>query len=336
MIEQIAVLSPGVWKIRNVVKLLTGCEPVRWMPPLRKPQFGCVAGWGFKHTSQKARHLALRNGVMYIAFEDGFVRSIAPGANHKPISFVVDRSGVYYNAAAPSDLERHIIQRASCTDRTAVSRARAGMHLLRSNKLSKYNHAPHLTKAQMGLDQASNRRRILVVDQTFDDASVTFGLADSTSFNCMLDAAISENSDAEIIIKLHPEVICGRKKGYLAGLADDRVNMIYHDVNPWSLIEIVDKVYVVTSQLGLEAIMANRVVVCFGAPFYSGWGLTDDRVRVIRSANVLPTPEQLFAAVYFDYARYVCHESNTEVTFESAMASLLCSLSSTNRCALIN
>lgn len=34
--------------------------------------------------------------------------------------------------------------------------------------------------------------------------------------------------------------------------------------------------YVVTSQLGFEALLAGKRVHCFGMPFYAGWGLTED------------------------------------------------------------
>jgi capsular polysaccharide export protein len=90
-------------------------------------------------------------------------------------------------------------------------------------------------------------------------------------------------------------------------------------VNPWSLIELVDTVYVVTSQFGLEALMAGKRVVCFGVPFYAGWGLTDDRQPMERR-QARPTIEQLFAAVYFDYSRYISPETKREVSFEDAVA----------------
>jgi capsular polysaccharide export protein len=300
MREQIAVLSSGVWEIRNLVKQLTGYEPVRWMPPLKQPKFGCVVGWGLKPTSKRARQLAQRNDKNYIALEDGFVRSIMPGPSEVPVSLVVDRSGVYYDATSSSDLEQHIIERASSTDQAAMRRARAGMRLLRENRISKYNHAPYLTPAELGVDVRPTRKRILVVDQTLGDSSVSHGMADEASFKRMLEAAIAENSGAEIIVKTHPEVVSGRKRGYLVGLCDPQVKIVSRDVNPWSLIEVVDKVYVVTSQFGFEALMAGRKVICFGAPFYAGWGLTDDRVTVFRRKKASPTAEQMFSAVYFD------------------------------------
>ena len=320
MSEQIAVLAPGVWEIKDLVRELTGFEPVRWAAPLKKPKFGCVVGWGLKPTSNKARRLAKKSDKTYIAMEDGFIRSIVPGPDEIPVSLIVDHTGVYYDASDSSDLEKLIVKNASSSNSTTLRRAQDGMCLLRRNRISKYNHAPFLSSEELGLTpQAPRGGRVLVVDQTYGDSSVDYGMANASSFDEMLKCALRENPESEIIVKTHPEVIAGSKKGYLTKLDDERVKIISDDVNPWSLIEIVDKVYVVTSQLGFEAMLAGCEVVCFGAPFYSGWGLTDDRVTVFRRKGATPTLEQLFAAVYFDYARYVSPDTKSEVDFEDAV-----------------
>jgi capsular polysaccharide export protein len=70
--------------------------------------------------------------------------------------------------------------------------------------------------------------------------------------------------------------------------------------------------------MGMEALLAGRHVVCFGAPFYAGWGLTDDRVGLPRR-TATPSLEQLFAAVYFDYSRYISPVTFREITFEQAV-----------------
>jgi capsular polysaccharide export protein len=321
--DQVAILSSGVWKIRGLVKQLTGFEPVRWMPPLKQPKFGCVVGWGLKSTSYKARELAKKHDRSYIAMEDGFIRSIVPGTRNIPISFVVDRSGIYYDASAPSDLDDLIVSSVKENAPETIKRARDGMRLLRENHISKYNHAPYLTPAELGLDPTPGKKRVLVVDQTYGDASVSYGMANAASFEDMLKAAVRENPEAEIIIKTHPEVISGRKKGYLSTPDNPRIRVIHHDVNPWSLIEAVEKVYVVTSQLGFEALLAGRKVICFGVPFYSGWGLTDDRAAPVRRKTARPSPEQLFSAVYINYARYVCPETKKEISFEEGVAWLI-------------
>jgi capsular polysaccharide export protein len=317
--QKIAILSSGIWELRDAIREITRMEPVRWMPPLRQPKFGCVAGWGLKSTTRRARSLASKRDVSFLALEDGFIRSILPGSENAPVSLVADRTGVHYDATASSDLEQLVAASALNHDPERLSRAARGLALLRSKAISKYNHAPHYTAAELGLTNARRRGRVLVVDQTRGDSSIKYGLASSETFRRMLEAAKQENPGADILVKLHPEVVAGRKKGHFVGLRDQGLHLIEHDVNPWSLIELVDKVYVVTSQLGFEALMAGKQVVCFGVPFYAGWGLTDDRQAVERR-RARPTIEQLFAAVYFDYSRYISPESKREISFEQAVA----------------
>jgi capsular polysaccharide export protein len=120
----------------------------------------------------------------------------------------------------------------------------------------------------------------------------------------MLEAAIGENPGAEILVRLHPEVISGVKRGYLAELARrENLAVMAQPINPWRLFEEVAHVYTVSSQLGLEALMAGCRVTCFGCPFYAGWGLTDDRQEVARRRAGV-TLDGLIAAAYRDYSHY--------------------------------
>jgi len=257
-----------------------------------------VLGWGRKATADKARNFAIKYGFCYISLEDPFIRSLGLGIDEAMShGLIVDYSGIYYDVRRSSDLEKLIID--SPFDNTLENRALSCISLIRNNKLSKYNHAPDLTLS------GDNHSKVLVVDQTFGDASVQYGLANYDSFKEMLDAAIAENPEADIYIKVHPDVVAGKKKGYLLDYAKQlSCHLIAEDINPWSLLNNVKKVYVVTSQLGFEALMAGRKVVCFGMPFYAGWGLTDDRQSCNRR-NVKRSLEQVFYAAYIQYSRYI-------------------------------
>src|SRR3546814_2563747 len=61
------------------------------------------------------------------------------------------------------------------------------------HQLSKYNHAPPLEEGNL---RTGDRRRILVVDQTSGDLSVSLGGAGADSFANMLAAARAEHPDA--------------------------------------------------------------------------------------------------------------------------------------------
>lgn len=283
---------------------------LRLSVPLHSAQVDAIAGWGRRPTTAHARAYAARRQLPFLALEDGFLRSVGLGVDGAaPLSLVVDDLGIYYDATEPSRLEALIAGLAP--DAQMQAQARRALGLIRRHRLSKYNHAPERTLLPLAAPFTS---RVLVIDQTVGDVSVRLGGADHARFGAMLGAALIENPQAEIWIKTHPDVLSGKKSGYLpaAGLArhpDARLRVLADDVSPLGLLEQVDKVYVVTSQMGFEALMLEKTVVCFGQPWYAGWGLTDDRHPGMASLRarrpVRRSLEQLFEAAYLHYARYV-------------------------------
>lgn len=277
---------------------------------------GAVLGWGRKPTARRARAFAERHGLPYVALEDGFLRSLGLGVGgFQPHSLVVDTQGIYYDASRPSDLETLIA--AGDASGEALERARRCMALLRRYRLSKYNHAPDALPPGL----ADGRPRVLVVDQTRGDASIAFGAASEASFPAMLDQALAAHPEAEVLVKVHPDVIAGKKQGHLLDAASHhpRCRVIGDDLNPWTLLDIVDHVHVVTSQLGFEALIAGKGVTCHGLPFYAGWGLTDDRQACPRR-GAARSLEQLFAAAYLRYCRYANPYTGQPASLEETIA----------------
>ncbi|GAB2721314.1 capsular polysaccharide biosynthesis protein [Halomonas garicola] len=286
--------SSGIGKIRALATFLPEFALRRHRPGQAADY---VLGWGLKPTARRARDYAQKHGLPYVALEDGFLRSLAPAANgYQPHSLVVDRQGIYYDASRPSDLE-------TCLNEAAFSAAELAeaercMTLLRRYRLSKYNHVPEATLDHLPAS------RVLLVDQTAGDASITYGQADADTFHTMLDAAMARHPDATLLIKTHPDVIAGTRQGHLqSATAHPRCRVIGEDVNPWALFDQVDDVYTVTSQLGFEALMAGKRVHCFGLPFYAGWGLTHDAQTCARRRRQR-TLAEMFAAAYLRYCRY--------------------------------
>ncbi len=293
----IGIFSRGMRDIPHLETLLG--ESLRFAP--RSPdQLSAVAGWGYKPTARKARERARSWNLPYISVEDGFLRSLGLGVQGQPpLSVVIDRSGVYYDASAASDLENQII-RADFTDQERDT-ARQAMEAIRHYRLSKYNHAPDL---QEDLFPDDGRTRVLLLDQTRNDASVSLGGADETTFAAMAREARQENPDAHIAAKVHPDVLSGKKRGYLTETPLPDVTLLGMEVSPLSLLAQVDKVYTVSSQMGFEGLLAGKEVHCFGLPFYAGWGLTRDRQRCERR-SAPRTMEEVFIAAYLRYARYI-------------------------------
>ena len=302
----LGILSNGIARIPHLPALL-GMDVHRMARLGGRPGSGvsAVAGWGCRPSAINARRVAARRKLPFVALEDGFLRSCGLGVDAAPpMSLVIDDLGIFYDASRASRLELLI---ASPPSDALLAQARRAMDLIRFHRLSKYNHAPALA---LPACEMTGQNRILVVDQTAGDVSVKLGGADGAAFERMLAAAVEENPRCRILVKTHPDVVAGKKKAYLAGLEKAAcVEILAQDVCPLSLLEQVDKVYVVTSQMGFEALMLDKPVVCFGLPWYAGWGLTDDRhpdIGALRQRrHVERTPEALFAAAYLQYARYI-------------------------------
>ncbi|MEC8568105.1 MAG: hypothetical protein VXY56_07455, partial [Pseudomonadota bacterium] len=69
-------------------------------------------------------------------------------------------------------------------------------------------------------------------------------------------------------------------------------------------IHSIDHVYVVTSTLGLVALVAGVSVTTLGSPFYASWGLTDDRQSLPRRNKVLNLDQLLYICCE-TYPKYV-------------------------------
>jgi capsular polysaccharide export protein len=314
---RIPIWNYGLWRQPHLAKFLGRPVKVALLPS-RSAQKSAWVCWGAKPSARRAGWYAARSDEPLLRLEDGFLRSCGLGVDgYPPLSLVVDDLGIYYDATQPSRLEALIAT--SDPDQDALAQARRAIGLIRRHRLSKYNHAPELALPPLA---PGCRSRVLVIDQTLGDISVRLGGADADVFAAMLRAALTENPDAEIWIKTHPDVVSGKKHGYLDAprLADTdpRIRLMAEDASPIMLLEQVDKVYVVTSQMGFEALMLDKPVVCFGLPWYSGWGLTDDRSAQL--AIVQPrrartrTVEQLFDAAYLRYSRYIDPLTGTQGT----------------------
>jgi len=214
---------------------------------------------------------------------------------------VVDKTGIYYDASQPSYLEELLSKGGNDKfTSTLLVEARQAIEFILKHQISKYNGAAAMPTGVI----SARRENVLIVDQVKGDASLTHG-ATYFSLESMITAARDENPNATIHVKLHPETIHGFRKGLFSDYKKDpSLQFITEDYNPLSVLEPMDKVYVASSQLGFEALMAGKEVMCFGLPFYAGWELTDDRCTCSRR-NKKRSVEEVFAAAYILYSRYV-------------------------------
>lgn len=289
--------------------------PVDYLPQARWRDVAAMVGWGAKASGRRARRLARTAGVPCLLLEDGFLRSLGLGHTEPALSVVVDDLGIYYDATAPSRLEALVSSGCAAPER---ERAAALAGLWRGGRLSKYNRARESAPPVPGA-------YVLAVDQTFGDASIRGGLADAGSFRRMLEAALDEHPGLPVLLKVHPDVIAGRKKGHFDALTPGqaaRVSLIADDAHPPGLIEPAAAIYAVTSQMGFEGLLWGKPVRCFGMGFYAGWGLTADELLPPgrrRAAGAVPL-EGLVHAALVAYPRYVDPETGQRCEAERVAA----------------
>jgi capsular polysaccharide export protein len=326
----------GFWLPPTDARLLAFL-PTRWRFPLIGPTLSAslqpiervsgaadgVVGWGDKPLARIARRYAQLRRLPYWTLEDGFLRSVGLGKAGAPsVSLIADDLGIHFSALAPSRLEALLQEGASGVD---LGRAKKLREWIVQERLSKYNHLPEGNV----LLRPTRRKRILLVDQVVGDRSVAGSGANAETFLRMWGAARAE-SNADIIIKSHPDVVAGRAKGYLASHArESRVQLIDTAISPHSVLDMVDEVWTVSSQLGLDALLRGMTVVTFGMPAYAGWGLTQDRADslVAAAARARRTRrvgiDELAHTMLLQYSLYVDPVTRQPIAAEQAVERLL-------------
>jgi len=243
---------------------------------------------------------AAATGVPLARVEDGFIRSLGLGVHLvPPQSIVVDRRGIHYDPARPSDLEVLLSEHPFPPE--LLHRAAALRASIVAAGIGKYGRADSASPIILPRD----RRCILVVGQVEDDQSVRMGDVAGLGNSGLVKRARAVAPDAYLVYKPHPDTLAGHRRGALdreaRGLAD-RILDTPCALAP--LLNQVDEVHVLTSLAGFEALLRERTVLCHGIPFYAGWGLTRDLVTVPRRARRLSL-DALVAATLLLYPLYL-------------------------------
>ena len=284
--------------------------------------------WGFKPNGFQCRVLAtaIRTGATLVLCEDGFLRSAdtyvnksAPMKYRLGCSVIFDTKGFYFDATRPNNIEGILNDKSLVVTPEQLTEARRLIDRIVSEKLTKYNHQP-IFAPEIG---RPGRRKVLVVDQSYGDMAIEKGWGSDQLFADILEDAKRENPDADILVKTHPDTMTGAKGGYYVDVKEEgNVFRVTMPVNPYSLMEIVDKVYVCSTQMGFEALMAGKEVHVYGMPFYAGWGLTIDKQTNPRRTNKR-TLEEVFYIFYILYTHWVDIETGKSCTIDKAMDNLI-------------
>lgn len=285
------------WKRRRVAAML-GRPPHRASAAsairLAKRRGGAVACWATR-MPPGLEALARQGGVALWRIEDGFIRSAGLGAALvQPCSIVLDRTGMHYDPSQPSDLETLLNDQVLSGEQ--IARAERLIAQLRDSGITKYNLQGDAVQKPPG------RPTALVVGQVDSDQSLRLGGSGLVSAD-LLRRVREEDPAAFVIYRPHPDVVAGLRDGLHNGLADAWADRLEPAAAITRLLDIAHTVHVITSLAGFEALLRDRRVVTHGAPFYAGWGLTEDRLVFPRRTRRLSLPELVYGAL-IAYPRY--------------------------------
>ena len=317
--ENIYAVGFSIWKRQHVRAFLHDRSVIFVRKPagLPKRKQLSVATWGMRIPTPD-----FQDGTEILRLEDGFLRSVGLGADLvRPLSWVRDTRGIYYDATKPSDLE-YILKTSEFTGELK-ERAKKLRQSLLDAEITKYNVGNTMEWRR----PLSGQRVILVPGQVESDASIRYGAGNIKTNLDLLKASRSENPDAFIIYKPHPDVVAGlRSEGKSESAAVNFCDEVLGDISMGSLLKQVDEVHTMTSLTGFEALLRGKKVVAYGMPFYTGGGRTIDRgmrpETAARRTRILSLDE-LVAGALILYPTYVSRRTGQFTTPENAMHELL-------------
>jgi capsular polysaccharide export protein len=322
--RRLALLSYGLFRIRKDIETLTASE-TSWSPTGLMKANGYV-GWGLRGSGQLARTRSLKTGADLVILEDGFLKGFSASFNEPPQSYIVDKSGIYFDTNGKSDFNFIISQQPS---RIELDRAKGLIKTLRENHITKFNDAQLLSLKAAELP--TRKPYFLLVDQVPHDASIKFAGASSQTFKEMLLYAQASSTGHNLIVRSHPAA--GRHSPLVQAAKECGIPIIISPkMNPWPLIEDADAVFTVSSQLGFEALMAEKPVHCFGRSYYSEMGQTVDHFdQPTKTEKNIKSIAELFHAAYCQYAVYLDLHNRQQCSIETAIDQAICVRNQRNR-----
>lgn len=261
-----------------------------WLKPFINRVNPVIYIWGYKAPDYFIEYI--REQELDIFFlEDGFIRSGPDDeSGAPPLSIVMDSQAPYFDTTRPNDLTDLIANFDFDQDGYDEALAQEMLNYYVSHRVSKYNHQPYVDVVPIyGI---RNEKRILVLGQVPHDDSLKYGGGIGITLLDVVNQAISENPDAQIIVKPHPMTL--DDPSIVTTLTDLDCLILTQPIHLVDALETVDHVYTITSLGGFEALLRGKKVTVLGRPFYKG--LCNDDVK-----SNTPLLSQLFYICYYAY-----------------------------------
>lgn len=124
------------------------------------------------------------------------------------------------------------------------------------------------------------------------------------AFQRMLLAALTAHPQAEFWIAPSDDKGTGRWLSSTAGTMPPGTRHLAGHESLCAALAHVNHVYTLGASEGMHALLAGVPVHVFGAPYYAGWGLTDDDLH-LPNRSARPTLAALFEVVFLRFTRYL-------------------------------
>ncbi|NYR09310.1 capsular polysaccharide biosynthesis protein [Psychrobacter sp. BI730] len=236
----------------------------RWLKPFIKRVNPVIYIWGYKAPDYFIEYVRAQ-GVDIFFLEDGFIRSgPEDDSSAPPLSIVMDSQAPYFDTTRPNDLTDLIANFDFEQDNYDEVLAQEILDYYVSHRVSKYNHQSYVDVTP--IYGPKNKERILVLGQVPHDDSLKYGGGKDFTLLDVVNKAIKENPDAQIIVKPHPMTLGDHS--IIRTLTELDCLILTQSIHLVDALETIDHVYTITSLGGFEALLRGKKVTVLGRPFY--------------------------------------------------------------------
>ena len=235
-----------------------------WLKPFIKVVNPVIYIWGYKAPEYFIDYIREQDLDVFF-LEDGFIRSGPDDESGAlPLSIVMDSQAPYFDTTRPNDLTDLIANFDFEQDGYDEVLAKEMLDYYVSHRVSKYNHQPYVDVQPIYGEKT--KERILVLGQVPHDDSLKYGGGIGITLLDVINKAIEENPEAQIIVKPHPMTL--DNPSIVSALTELDCLILTQSIHLVDALETIDHVYTITSLGGFEALLRGKKVTVLGRPFY--------------------------------------------------------------------
>jgi len=271
-----------------------------------------VVSWGDLRHDSNALRRAMALKVPVLRFGPGLLRAPPDGRSARPILSVTARA--ITGPSSPADIldPDRLLSTSGWESPGLLARAAR----LRAELVSRRLGGPWWRSE---VNTRLPRSGYVLIDLGEGDGGGPTGSPSPDTLGAMLAAALAGCTSQETVI-LTPshERRLGLPAAFLQASAAKRCIVLSGSANIWQALAGAEVVYTAGGENGFLALLAGVKVRCFGASFYSGWGITADEGGVPQKP-LRRTIEEVFAGACLLTTGYVDPYHRQATDFEEVL-----------------